>query len=125
VTGKVGLNGISGPVGIVSQISGVISQDLNAGVPPELAISAREAFLVKLFELLQFSAAIGVNLGLINLVPFPALDGSKLLLIVVEAIRRKPLAPEREAVISLVGLAALMAIMVLTLFNDIGRLVAK
>ena len=125
VTGQAGLNQVSGPVGIVAEIGSVVSQDVNEGVPPEQAKSAREAFFIKLFYLLRFSSLIGVNLGLVNLIPFPALDGSKLLLIGVEAVRRKAMPPEREALISFVGLVALMVVMAFTFFNDIGRLVAK
>ena len=125
VTGRAGLDQISGPIGIVTEIGSVIELDVNAGVPPEQAMSDREAFFVKLFYLLRFSSVIGVNLGLVNLIPFPALDGSKLLLIGVEAVRGKAMPPEREAVISFVGLVALMLVMALTFFNDISKLVAK
>jgi regulator of sigma E protease len=111
VTGNVALSQVSGPVGIVTAIGE--------------AVDAPGNFRAALFNLMNLVALIGINLGLFNLIPFPALDGSKLLLLVVEAVRRKAIKPEREMAISLFGLAVLMLVMVLTMFNDIGRLVAK
>ncbi|MDR1060281.1 MAG: RIP metalloprotease RseP [Clostridiales bacterium] len=111
VTGNVALSQVSGPVGIVTAIGE--------------AVDAPNNFRAALFNLMNLVALIGINLGLFNLIPFPALDGSKLLLLAVEAVRRKAIKPEREMAISMFGLAVLMLVMVLTLFNDIGRLVAK
>ena len=111
VTGDVGVSQMSGPVGIVTAIGDVVESG--------------KTFRESLFGLMQFVALIGINLGLFNLIPFPALDGSKLLLLAVEAVRRKPIPPERETVISMVGFALLIVLMVFTVFNDISRLVAK
>ncbi|MDR3121672.1 MAG: RIP metalloprotease RseP [Clostridiales bacterium] len=115
VTGSIGLNQVSGPVGIVAEIGAGVAETSRS----EQGMSAVMAYLMNL------TALIGINLGLFNLIPFPPLDGSKLLLLVVEAVRRKPIPPEREMAISMFGFAVLIAVMVLTLFNDIGRLVAK
>lgn len=60
-------------------------------------------FSEKLMYLLQITAFLSLNLGVMNLMPFPALDGGKLVLILIEKIRRKPLDPEKEAWISMVG----------------------
>jgi len=111
VTGNVGLNQVSGPVGIVTVIGEVVESS--------------PTFRDSLFELMALVALIGINLGLFNLIPFPALDGSKLLLLAIEAIRRKAIPPEKEMAISFFGLTVLMMVMVLTLFNDIGRIIAK
>lgn len=70
---------------------------------------------------LGFMALLSVNLGIMNLLPIPGLDGGKLLLNLVEGIRRKPLSPESEGKITLVGVGLLMILMVLVTWNDIMR----
>jgi regulator of sigma E protease len=112
VTGYMGIGQMSGPVGIVATIGDVVEQ-------------TSTNFSLMTYRLLTIVALIGINLGLFNLIPFPALDGSKLLLILIEAIRKKKIPPEREMAISLFGFAALILLMVVTLFNDIGRLITK
>jgi regulator of sigma E protease len=106
-TGKVKFQDLSGPVGIVDTIGQVV--DLGTG------------FSEKLLYLLQISMFLSLNLGVMNLLPFPALDGGKLLLILIEKIRRKPLAPEKEAWISMVGFVLLILLLIATLINDIPR----
>ena len=111
VTGRVGLGQISGPVGIVVTIGDVVSE-------------AGSNIRGMIFQLMSMVALIGINLGLFNLIPFPALDGSKLLLILIEAIRGKRISVEREATISFFGFLALILLMVVTFFNDIVKLVS-
>jgi len=108
ISGRVSLKQLSGPVGIVSVIGDVVETGPNIG---EI-----------LLNLLNISALISINLGLFNLIPFPALDGSKLILLLVEKIRRKPLPPEKEALISMIGLALLVMLMLFATYNDILRL---
>ncbi|MCL2060753.1 MAG: RIP metalloprotease, partial [Oscillospiraceae bacterium] len=115
VTGAIGLNQVSGPVGIVA--------DIGAGVE-EASRSPNSARVIVAY-LMSLSALIGINLGLFNLIPFPPLDGSKLLLLGVEAVRRKDIPPERQLAITMFGFAVLILVMVLTLFNDIYKLVSR
>lgn len=103
VTGRVAVNSLSGPVGIVT----VISEAVSVGWMP----------------ILMIMAMITVNLGIFNLIPFPALDGGKLFLLLIEAVRRKPLAEKYEIAINLAGFVALMALMLFVTYNDIARLV--
>lgn len=103
VTGRVAVNNLSGPVGIVSTIATAV----NYGWQP----------------LLQFLALITINLGIFNLLPLPALDGGKFFLLVLEAIRRKPIPEKYEAIINTVGFVLLMLLMVFVTFNDIVRLI--
>lgn len=70
---------------------------------------------------LLLTAMISVNLGIVNLLPIPGLDGGKLLLNIVEAIRGKPISEEKEGMITLVGFGLLMLLMVLVTWNDIQR----
>jgi regulator of sigma E protease len=73
--------------------------------------------------LLSFTAFLSINLGIINLLPIPALDGSRIVFAVVEAIRRKPLEPEKEGFIHWVGFLFLMMIIIIVTYNDIVRLI--
>ena len=103
VTGRVAVNNLSGPVGIVSTIASAVTY----GVQP----------------LLLLMALITVNLGVFNLLPLPALDGGKLFLLILEAIRRKPIPEKYEIFINAAGFVLLMLLMVFVTFNDITRLV--
>jgi regulator of sigma E protease len=107
VTGSVSLKDMMGPVGIVTTIGDVVEQS--------------PTFMYKLFGLLNITAFISINLGVFNLIPFPALDGSKLLLLGIEGIRRKAIPPEKEAIISMVGLTLLIMLMLFATYNDIVR----
>ena len=72
------------------------------------------------FELL---AVISVNLGIMNLLPIPGLDGSRLLFLLVEVIRRKPIPPEKEAVVHLAGFVLLFSLMIFFTYRDIMNLI--
>jgi len=102
---------LMGPVGIVSSIGTVVEQSQGN----------KEALL----NLFTFAAIISINLGIMNLIPFPALDGSKLVLLLVESIRKKPIPPEKEAAISLVGFVILIMVMIFATSNDIMRIFNK
>jgi len=107
-TGTVPVSDLMGPVGITTTIKDVVAQS------PSL--------MDKVFNLLSFTAMISINLGLVNLIPFPALDGSKLVLLLVEGIRKKPLNPEKEALITMIGFVFLFILMIYATFNDILRI---
>lgn len=95
----------SGPVGIAS----ILTQGLEQGWG-------------SFFFLIAF---LSLNLGIINLLPFPALDGSRLLFITVELIRGKPISPEREGMVHQVGFFVLLGLLVLITYNDIVKLLFK
>lgn len=69
--------------------------------------------------ILNFIALVSISLGLTNLLPIPALDGGRILFVIIEILRGKPVSPEREGMVHLVGLALLLSLMVLVVFNDI------
>jgi len=115
ITGTIGVDQVSGPVGIVAEIGAGL--DETRGSPYGLQIS--------IIYLMNLTALIGINLGLFNLIPFPPLDGSKLLILGIEAVRRKDIPIEKQMAISMFGFAVLILIMVLTLFNDIFKLVGR
>lgn len=101
ITGGFTLDALSGPVGIYEATSEV----------------AKYGFIT----LLSWSAALSVNLGIMNLLPFPALDGGRLALFLYELVRGKPLDKNKEGVITFVGFACLMILMVAVTWNDIQR----
>jgi regulator of sigma E protease len=70
-------------------------------------------------QFLQFIALVSLSLGITNLLPIPALDGGRILFVLIELVRGKPISPEREGMVHLVGLVILLSLMVLVTFNDI------
>lgn len=111
VTGRAGIKDMSGPVGMVDAVDTIYTESKQDG-----------AFYVWL-NMLNFAILLSANLGVLNLIPFPALDGGRLLFLIVEAIRRKPIPPEKEGIFHFVGFALLMLLMVVVMYNDIARLV--
>ncbi|MDG4516975.1 RIP metalloprotease RseP [Streptococcus suis] len=74
-----------------------------------------------LVSVLGLMAALSINLGIFNLIPIPALDGGKIVMNILEAIRRKPLKPETESYITLAGVAIMVVLMLVVTWNDIMR----
>ena len=70
----------------------------------------------------QLLILISINLGLMNLLPIPGLDGSRLVFGIIEAVRGKPVPPQKEAVVHLIGMGLLLALMVFFTFRDVMRL---
>ncbi len=108
VTGKYGFNDLSGVVGIVDSTAEIVNQG--------------ETFREKCYSLLYMMSFITVNVGIFNLIPFPALDGGRLVFLIIEAIRRKPIKAETEGKIHFIGLALLMLLMIAITFQDVTRL---
>ena len=75
-----------------------------------------------LLNILNFSIMLSANLGVMNLLPIPALDGGRLVFLVIEAVRGKPVDREKEGMVHFVGLMLLMVLMVYVMFNDIRRI---
>ncbi|ALB29059.1 RIP metalloprotease RseP [Companilactobacillus heilongjiangensis] len=105
VSGGFSINQLSGPVGIYSMTSKVASTGL--------------------INIILFTSMLSMNLGIVNLIPIPALDGGKILLNIVEAIRRKPIPEQYENVITLIGVGILVLLMVAVTWNDIQRFFIK
>jgi regulator of sigma E protease len=72
--------------------------------------------------LVFLAAYISINLGIVNLLPIPALDGGRVVFILVEMLRGKPVDPEKEGFVHLVGFVVLLSLMVLLVFNDVKEL---
>ena len=72
--------------------------------------------------MLYISILLSANLGVMNLLPLPALDGGRLVFLIVEAVRGKKVDPEKEGMVHFVGIMILFALMILIMFNDIRKL---
>lgn len=103
VSGRYGMEAVSGPVGVTQAMS--------------------EAASTGIANLVYLAVVISMNLGIMNLLPLPALDGGRLVFLLVEGIRRKPVSPRIEGYIHFAGLAVLMLLMVLVTFKDIIGLI--
>ena len=108
--GHLSPDNVMGPVGIISSISETVEQTIPYGLR------------ILLLTIADYILLFGTNVAVLNLVPFPALDGGRLLLILIEMIIRRPINRKYENYISFVGFAALMLFMLVISINDIGRL---
>lgn len=89
------------------------------GGPVAIYATTQTVVRTGLIGVVNWLAVLSVNLGIVNLLPIPGLDGGKLILNIVEGIRGKPLSEEKEGIITLVGIALLLLLMVLVTWNDI------
>lgn len=91
------------------------------GGPVAIAQMSSEAAKQGPITVLYLTAILSVNLGIMNLLPIPGLDGGKLFLNIIEGLRGKPISQEKEGIITLIGFGLLMLVMVLVTWNDIQR----
>ena len=110
ITGSVGVDQLSGPVGIVNVVDDTYQQSKSYGV------------VVVLMRMLNIGILLSANLGVMNLLPLPALDGGRLVFLILEAIRGKRVAPDKEGMVHFVGMILLFALMIFVLFNDLNRI---
>lgn len=107
---KVGIDDMSGPVGIVS----VIGETYEANRADGLYYAA--------LSMVMMSIMLSVNLGVMNLLPIPALDGGRLVFLIIEAIRGKAVPQEKESMVHFLGFVLLMGLMLVVMFNDIRHI---
>src|SRR5699024_8943151 len=106
---------------VILLVTGQLSMDA-LGVPLAIyEITGEVTQTGGIFKIVSFICFLSANLGLMNLLPIPALDGGKLVLNIVEGIRGKPIKEEHEAIINLVGVVLLLILMVVVTWNDIQR----
>lgn len=109
VRGQLTKDDVSGPVGVAVVISDTIE------------VSKQYGFLNVLVSMINIALLLSVNLSIMNMLPIPALDGGRLIFLLIEAVIRKPVPRKVEAIVHMIGFIALMLLMVLVLFNDIGK----
>lgn len=103
---------------------GVTSQDV--GGPIQIAEITGQAAQAGLLTLMQLTALLSVNLAILNILPVPALDGGRLVFVLIEAVRRgKRISPQKEGMVHIVGMAILLILMVIISINDVGRIIGR
>lgn len=105
ITGRIGVDQMSGPVGIVNEVNTAVKSGPDATM-----------------YVLNLVALLTINLGVFNLLPIPALDGGRLFFMLIELIRRKPIPPDKEGMVHAVGMLLLFAFIIFVSFNDIMKL---
>ena len=109
-TGKVGVSELSGPVGVVNIVDNTYKQSKSGGA------------LLVFVNMLRLAILLSANLGVMNLLPIPALDGGRLLFLIVEVIRGKRIPPEKEGYVHLTGMVFLLGLMAFVMFNDVRKI---
>ena len=104
------INDLSGPIGVVDAIDQVVDETRDAGT------------VIMGMSLLNMLILLSANLGVMNLLPLPALDGGRLVFLLIEAVRRKPIKRNVEGMIHFAGMMLLMILMVYVAFNDVRRI---
>lgn len=110
-TGGVSVNDLSGPVGIVQNMGEVYEESVT-----------NDGYYYALLNMMSWAIMLSANLGVMNLLPIPALDGGRLVFLVIEAVRGKALNPEKEGMIHMVGIILLFVLMFVVMFNDIRKI---
>ena len=111
VTGKLSSNDVGGPVAIIGTIGDAYEQTQETGNAMDVVL-----------QMAYITILLSANLGVMNLLPIPALDGGKLVFTLIEAVRGKPVDREKEGLVHLIGMVLLMLLMVFIFFNDIKNI---
>ena len=105
ITGQLGLNNLAGPVGMYSVVGA----------------AAQNGFQ----NILYLTAYLSINLGFVNIIPFPAFDGGRILFVIIEKIKGSPVKPNVENIFHTIGFILLMLLMLVITYQDIIRLFTK
>lgn len=109
--GQVGREDVAGPVGIAVNVVGKTYE------------TAKDyGWQTVVLNMLNITLLLSVNLGILNLLPIPALDGGRLVFLLVEVVRGKPVPPEKEGMVHFVGMMFFMVLMVVIFFNDLANI---
>lgn len=109
LSGQVGRKDIAGPVGIANMVGQTYE------------VARQYGWLDVVLSMLDITLLLTINLGILNLLPIPALDGGRLVFLVIEVVRGKPVPPDKEGMVHFVGLMFFMILMVFIFFNDIAN----
>lgn len=110
IQGRVSGDDLSGPVGMAQTVDEIYDESKADGI-----------YYIWL-NMLNFAILLSANLGVLNLVPFPALDGGRLLFFVLEALRGKPVPPEKEGLVHMIGMIFLLLLMAFVFYNDLRKI---
>ena len=109
---KIGVDQLSGPIGIGSIVNSSYQESKSYGAK------------VVVMTMLSLAILLSANLGVMNLLPIPALDGGRFLFLLIEAVRGKRIPPEKEGFVHLIGMGLLLILMAFVMYNDITRLIS-
>lgn len=112
ISGEVGAENLSGPIGVVSVMNDSISEGIKIN------------FMAGILNFLYLTAFIAINIGMMNLLPFPALDGGRIIFVLFELITRRNIPRDKEGIVHAVGLVLLFGVMIFATWNDLVRLFA-
>lgn len=110
-SGGVSVNDLSGPVGIVQNMGDVYEESVQ-----------NDGYFYAMLNMMSWAIMLSANLGVMNLLPIPALDGGRLVFLAIEAIRGKALPPEKEGMVHMIGIILLFLLMFVVMFNDIRKI---
>ena len=113
VTGKVKSTEIMGPVGVGQEMNNILDE------VKDVSETKKDYIINMMLNLMNWCILLSVNLGIMNLLPIPALDGGRLLFLIIEAVTRRKIPQEKENIVNLIGFVILFLIMILVFFNDI------
>lgn len=113
VTGRLDRQDVAGPVGMAAAVGEIYEETKEYG------------WQTVFVNMLNITMLLSVNLGIFNLLPIPALDGGRLVFLLIEVIRGKPVPPEKEGMVHFIGLMFFMVLMVLIFFNDLANIFMK
>lgn len=109
-TAQVSMDDVAGPIGLTTVVGEVYDE------------SASQGFWVLVINMLNITALLSANLCVMNLLPIPALDGGKIFVYLIEILRRRPIAPEKEGVINLIGFVIIMGFGLIVAFHDVFKI---
>ena len=109
ISGQVSRKDVAGPVGIANMVGQTYEQAKEYGWQDVLV------------NMMNITLMLTVNLGILNLLPIPALDGGRLVFLFLEVLRGKPIPPEKEGMVHFIGLMFFMILMVFIFFNDLAN----
>lgn len=110
-SGGVTVNDLNGPVGIVQNMGAVYEESVE-----------NDGYFYAFLNMLNWTIMLSANLGVMNLLPIPALDGGRLVFLLIEAIRGKAIDPNKEGFVHMVGIILLFGLMFVVMFNDIRKI---
>lgn len=108
--GQASVKDLSGPVGMAQVVGEVYDEASEYGI------------MTLIMSMMNFAILLSANLGVVNLLPLPALDGGRLIFALIEAVRGKPVPRDKEAIVHFIGFVLLLVLMVFVMYNDIMRL---
>jgi regulator of sigma E protease len=113
LSGAAGVGDMMGPIGLAGEIDQTYTETIKIG------------FFEMLRSMLNITILLSANLAVVNALPLPAVDGGRFLFLIFEALRGKPIDPEKEGMVHLVGMALLMVLALFIAFNDVMRLIGR